>query len=318
MRRGEGTDGPREEVRPADRGSFQDGTLVRRQLIDPGCEEGCDRRRNRHVGEILGRDPSTIGSVEQTVLDQLREHLLDEQRRPAGRIRDPLPNLGIEVRRAQEVPDQNVALFRRQGLERDREGVQLAASPSRPHLQQIGTGHRQEEERSAAREVGDVLHQIQERRPSPLDVVEDHDDGPLPRERLEEPANGPRDLLRSRGIGHTGQLGDPVGDRVPVFVVLQQRRHVVSERLRRCRGEPTCRLLHDLQDGEEGRSLTVREAPAPIDGGLGHVDEELLDQPRLAHSGRPEDGHQATRRIGDGSFERVPEQGECALATDHR
>ena len=52
-----------------------------------------------------------------------------------------------------------------------------------------------EQDREIAREVGDVLDQVEERRLGPVEVVDHDDERPCSRERLEQPPDGPEGLL---------------------------------------------------------------------------------------------------------------------------
>jgi hypothetical protein len=56
-----------------------------------------------------------------------------------------------------------------------------------------------------------VLEELEEDVVAPLDVVEDGDDGPLGRDRLEQLAERPRDLVRRRGAALPEQRGERVG-----------------------------------------------------------------------------------------------------------
>ena len=75
-------------------------------------------------------------------------------------------------------------------LEQERGCVQLAAAPARSLVEELRARDAEEEDRRVAREVGDVLDEVDEDRLRPLQVV-DHDDlRPLGCARLEQPAEG--------------------------------------------------------------------------------------------------------------------------------
>ena len=75
-------------------------------------------------------------------------------------------------------------------LEQQRRRVELAAAPAGPRVEQLGARDAEQEDRRVAREIGDVLDEIDEHRLGPLQVV-DHDDlRALGRPRLEQPAEG--------------------------------------------------------------------------------------------------------------------------------
>ena len=86
---------------------------------------------------------------------------------------------------------------RRERLERDRGGAQAAAAPAGPHVEQLGPGEADDQERRVADALGEVLDQLEQRLLGPVDVLEDEDErlrvgelgGPL--------AGRPGDLLRA-------------------------------------------------------------------------------------------------------------------------
>ena len=103
---------------------------------------------------------------------QHREHLLDEERVAVGgsAIRAAASSSSLARDR---LVDQLVRLLVGERLEQHGRRVELAAAPGRPAVEQLGPGHAEEQDRRVAREVGDVLDQVEERRLAPVDVVED-------------------------------------------------------------------------------------------------------------------------------------------------
>ena len=79
-----------------DRAAFEHAALGRLELVEPRREQRLDRPRDRDLA-VAGR------------LDE-RDHLLDEERVPLGRIADPLLEVGIERAFAQQPLQQLVAL----------------------------------------------------------------------------------------------------------------------------------------------------------------------------------------------------------------
>ena len=69
------------------------------------------------------------------------------------------------------------ASSRGSGVEQERRGVQPAAGPLRPGVEEVGPREREHEDR-AARELGDVLDQVEERRRGPVQVLQHEDDRP--------------------------------------------------------------------------------------------------------------------------------------------
>ena len=81
-------------------------------------------------------------------------------------------------------------------LEQHGRRVQLAAAPARPPVEQLGPRHAEQQDRRVARQVGDVLDQVEERRLPPVEVVE-HDRRaaarvPAPRAACGTPRRSPR------------------------------------------------------------------------------------------------------------------------------
>jgi hypothetical protein len=56
-----------------------------------------------------------------------------------------------------------------------------------------------------------VLEEIEQDILAPLDVVEDRDDGPLGRDRLEQLAEGPGDLVGREGAARPEKCGQRLG-----------------------------------------------------------------------------------------------------------
>jgi hypothetical protein len=137
-------------------------------------EGGVDRRRNDDLALAW-------------LLARHREHLVNEERVSLRRGNDPAPRLTVNrVRR--KCVDQPVAILDAEWPEEERRRVELPTSPSGLGVEKLGPSHAEEEDRRAAREVGDVLDQLEERSLSPLDVVEDDDLRPLRGTLFEETA----------------------------------------------------------------------------------------------------------------------------------
>ena len=127
--------------------------------------------------EIARRDPATVLPDEQPVVDQHREHLLDEQRVAAGGLGQPGRRLGREARAAEQVRDQLGRRLRVEGLEQERRGVQLAAAPVRSRVEELRPRGAHQHDRRVARPVHDVVHDVEERRLGPVDVLPERDSG---------------------------------------------------------------------------------------------------------------------------------------------
>src|SRR5205814_8364280 len=84
--------------------------------------------------------------------------------------------------------DEGVRLRGRQRLQRELFG---ALEEVRPLLAQLVPRECEQEDRRAAAALGELLHEVEEERRGPVEVVEDEDERPLPRQRLAEDSEGP-------------------------------------------------------------------------------------------------------------------------------
>jgi len=118
--------------------------------------------------------------------------------------------------------------------------------------------------------AGQVLHQVEERRLGPLEVVENDDDGTAPPQPFQEPANGPERLLQPRHRtldSHHGR--DPLFDQRTVLGSGDDGVDLgAGFDLRVVVGDAAC-VLHELGHRPEGDALPVRQAPAHQDEGFG-------------------------------------------------
>ncbi len=176
--RGERFDRAAVEHAPFHRAAFEHGALRRVELIEPCGEQGMDRGRHDHI--------PVRGFVDQ------RHHLLDEERIAFGRLADPVRQVRA---RPTEAGDHRVGLVRAERLEEHRRRVHLAARPSGTAVEQVGPCHAEQQDRRVSRQVGDMLDEIEERLLTPVDVVEDADEGSLGGDRLQQLPERPRDLL---------------------------------------------------------------------------------------------------------------------------
>ena len=238
------------EDEPLDRAALENASLAGVELVEPRGEQGLDRRRHRDLAAVFRGHG---------------DHLLDEEWIASGRLEDPVAQSVRDP--VGECPDQLARGFRAERLEQHVRRVQLAATPSGSPVEQLGPCHAEQEDRRAAAEIRDVLHEVEKGRLAPVDVVEDHDERPIRGARLQELAEAPGDLLRRA-----------------------RRRLVAQDRRKRLAlGLSRPELLHDLCHGPVADPLAVGEAPAGHDGGALEGPEELVREPRLPDSGRPED-----------------------------
>ena len=146
----------------------------------------------------------------------MREQLLDEQRVALGGRDDALAQLRGELVR--ERVDELVRVVVAERLEHDERRARARRRPGRPHVEEVGARSAEDEDRRAARRGGDVLDEVEERRVGPVDVVDDEDERPLRRERLEEPPERPRSLVgRAAAVALADRAGDEPRGEVAVL-----------------------------------------------------------------------------------------------------
>ena len=137
------------------------------------------------------------------------------------------------------------------GSSRTERRVQLAAAPARPLVEQLRARDAEEEDRRVAREVGDVLDEVDEDGLGPLQVVDDDDLRSLGGARLEQPAERELRLGRRAADDRVGLDADrdqdlderPVRD--PLAIARGSAREGRRPSRRRARGSrrrgATCR-----------------------------------------------------------------------------
>ena len=271
-----------------------------------------DRRRNRDFREIAGRLPVAVVAREQSVVDQHREHLLDEERVSLRGAHDPVADGLVELRAAEEVGDELHGFTVAQPFEEHRGGVELPAAPARPLVEELGTREADEQDRRFASPVGQMLDEVEERGLGPLQVVEEDDERAGPAFRLEETADRPGRFVRRSGIlSEVDRGGDPLRD---------QRCLVAGQNA----SDPGERFL-SVATAEGLGERPVRDALAVGKAAAAHhrrlasdTRQELRDQPRLADARGPENREQEARAFPDGSLVGLLERGELAFASDHR
>ena len=160
-----------------DRAALKDVPFPGLELIQPRCEQRLDRRWNDDL--VIAR------------LLQQRDHLLHEQRVALGSLLDPGLEAFVQLR---EALDQQRRLGGGERFEQHRRRIDLAAAPARPAVEEIRPRHAEQQDGGIARKIGHVLHQVEECRLAPVEVVEHADEGLRPRDRFELLAEGPGNL----------------------------------------------------------------------------------------------------------------------------
>ena len=305
-----------------DRGALQDRALDRGQAVESRRDQAPGRwaapspptdHRRRPIGRPPARD-SHRRSASRPSLRRTEGCLRQPRRRAPTRRRRP-PSHRSDRRRARP------SRLRVSGSNRIE--VAFATPPPQPDRSSRSSGRACARTRiGASRDhSADVLHQIEERRLGPLEIVEEQQERSIGSEDLQEPPERPERLLDRRLASRRGRRGTPTrsairSDRSPGPITASSFRcassGVVQDRESR-------RLAHQLDDRPERDALPVGEAPAAEDGRV-RIDLrcELLDQPRLPGTGRSQDREEMAGAIRRHALERLPEQRQLAVAADHR
>ena len=235
---------------------------------------------------------------------------------------------------AEQGRDQAGGVGVRQGGERDgRRPVRRAPAPVRVVVEQLGPGRGHHQQGHATGLLGQVPDKGQQGVVGPVQVLEDDDQRPPGRHRLEEPApggEGLRLLRRPRPRLHVAGLAEQrrqAGlEPLALGRLLDHGRDRVGQ-LGRDRGrvvelEDAGLGLEDLPEGPEADALPVRQAMALTPGdqlGLG-VDElpELADQPALADPGLAADCDHPHRGFVPGPGVAAPELAQLGLPAQER
>ena len=275
---------------------FRQGQRLRRPLLE------------EELRELLGVEGITAGSLEQRCCDSAASTGVPSS--PARRI-----DVSSSDKRS----------------ERERRRVQLAAAPARSPLEELRPGRRDDEERHVGHPVDELVDEVEQALVGPVEVLDDEDERPLVRHRLEEapprrecfaaPVAAELALGREPDEGEQMAL-DPAAHR-PRRRRAPRRRCVIFAR--RALGwillVDSGLRLDDLAERPERDSVAVREAATLAPGdqlGVGLDDpRELEDEATLADP-RHADERDELRcpLVARHGVERVPHDAELALAAD--
>ena len=102
----------------------------------------------------------------------------------------------VQLGTAKQVGHELGGLAVAQALEESGRGVELAAAPAWPLVEELGACEADEEDRRVTGPVRQVLDEVEEGRLGPLQVVEEDDERPGLRLRFEQAADGPGGFVR--------------------------------------------------------------------------------------------------------------------------
>jgi hypothetical protein len=321
VRRGQGGHRVLLERLPDDRGPLQHVPVAAVQPVQAGRDQRLDGRRGPRGGQVAGHRPGVALAAQPALLDQGGQQLLDEQGVAAGGPGDPRPGRGRQRPAPGQPVQQGRRLLRSQWLQQHADGVGAAAGPGRTLLQQLGAGHRDQQDRRPAAALAQPLDQVQEGRLGPVQVVEDHHQGALGGQRLQQPVGRPGGLLDRGRVGlQPDQLPDPPGDQRPLGDgPLQQGGQLGPGLLGRVLKPDPGRLADHLGQRPEGAAVAVGQAAADQDRRVAlQAAGRLQDQAGLAHPGPAEHGDQGQGRLGGRPLVRPLDQAQLGVAAHER
>ena len=265
--------------------------------VEPRREHRLDRGRQHDLRDVADRLPAGAVQRDQPLVQEHARRLLDEERVALGGLGDAGGDLRRDVV-AEQVRDQRPGRRLRERVEHDRPRRRRARQ-EREVLGQVRARRADDQDRRAALVLEQVLDEPQERRLGPVQVVEEDQHGPLPRQRLEQAADGPGDLLRAREhVVEADRAGEPGDDEVRLRHARQQREQLLACRIAGVAVlDPRERLQHD-REREVGDPLAVGDAAALEHGGaLADDCGELVGEPRLPGAGVAEQGDRPARAL---------------------
>ena len=282
-----------------------------------------DGRRDDDIVGRSGDGPSRTVAAERAVVDEHRHHLLDEQRVALGGRDDPFDDGRLQAGAPEDLVDHATGVVVRQRREQD-QLIGVCLGPCDVAVNELVAGRTQQEYRCVLDQLDEVVEQVEQGRLGRVDVIDDHDQGPFARQRLQELAGAPEQLgHRELRLSETDRRRDAFGDRRPVGGVDPFAVHEVADLRERFFERVLCHdprgVANDLRQRPERDAVAVREASAAHDpclaaGGRG----ELLDETRLADAGiahdrqqlgpplcrDPEEGRRQPAHLGLASHER--------------
>ena len=247
---------------------------MRLQPVQASLQERAQRARQRRAS---GEAP----------LDLERHDLLREQRAAAAALGDPVAGGRRRIVPAQQLGDQLGGVRRLQGL--DGHDLARGAGPGpRGHgVEELGPRADEHEDRPY-RERAEVLDQVDEPLLGPVQVLERHHQRLGLGEPLEEPPDGPLDLLAGPAALRRADGGrDAIDDLLPARDVAERahepRLEIVADE-----------VADDALQRERARALAVRQAATGRRPHLAaELGEELAHEPRLADPGLADEDRDA-------------------------
>ena len=264
------------ELQADDRGRLDRDAFLDAQPANARLEQRLDRGRHRDLGVILRDYPAPALLPQRLAFDQHREHLLDVERVAFRRRDDARHHVGRQPGAAEHVLRDAGGRGIGQRMQHDAQRA-VTLAPRGTLLEQLVPCGAQKQDRRGVLRLQHRFEQLEKCGLGPVDVVDEHDQRALLRERAEELARRPGDLVQWEGGAAQADRGaQPRGD----VRVADHARDLRERDLRRVLHEDGCGLVHHLAQRPESDAVAVSEA-APADHacrGTGARDD-LLRQP---------------------------------------
>ena len=300
-----------------DRRPFDHASLGIRQPVEPRREQRLNRRRQLDPLDRAGDLDPVVDPPQVPVVDQHPDELLDKQGVALGRGQDPVGD-GLGEIAAEQLTHERPAVRLGERLQEQRGRVQLPTCPSGPLVQELGTGHAQQQHRHIREPVRQIVNQIKQGRLRPVDVIEGDDERQAGGHRLAEaPQREPGVLDAGARTRKADQRAHAVAH-LAGAVGLDQRRKPCADIIGGVALVDAGERLHHLGQRPVGHALAIGEATARADGGLLEPGEELRHQARLADTGRAKHRHELAGALLGRPVEGVLEHPPLPHAADQR
>ena len=268
---------------------------------------------------------SSLAEPRSTV--QLRE-LLRVQRIALGPVEQRALGRGRQHRTFEHARDEQRRLIGGEGSEADGRGVQLAAAPARPALEELGAGAANHEQRHVPQPVDELVHEVQDPSSPSADPQHEHEQTLLG-ECLEQPAPRREGLTAAvaaqaglrlhpdqRARWDSSQRASPSSG---IAASIAARRFAIASSSPSRVVDARLRLDH-LRERPERDAVAVGAAPALAPGdqlGLRVGDpRQLVHEPALADPRHADQRHELGNALLARTLERVGENRQLSLTAD--
>ena len=260
-------------------------------------------------------DQQPFVAPDQVVLEQQRDHLLDEERVAAGRPLDPTRQIGLDLAAAEQVAGEPAGLVGRERLEEDRGRVVLAAAPGATRASR-SSGRAMQTTRSGASRTQSATCSI---RSSSVGSAQLTSSKTTTSGRSRASDSNSRRTAQKRLLGRAARAV-PADDRA--HALGDDRRVRASDEPPRSRRATSSSPNAWATISAIGRKVIPSpygQAAAGEDArAVAELGRPLREQARLADAGRAEDREEVAGAALHRAGERVLEEPPLAPAADHR